>query len=98
VRPRSSDELSTGVADALVACCPSSHYVATIEQDGGAVLFNDEKVAKSEGSAHDNLKQAAYLYIFERVATWEAAARRKGVKNRWWRWRHESFLTIASTA
>lgn len=46
----------------------SSHYVATIEQDSSAVLFNDEKVAKSEGSAHDNLKQAAYLYIFERVA------------------------------
>lgn len=46
------------------------HYVATIERDepgGGAVLFNDEKVAKSSGGAHETLKQAAYLYVFERI-------------------------------
>jgi uncharacterized UBP type Zn finger protein len=31
------------------------------------VLFNDEKVVKSEGSPHDDLQKLAYLYIFERI-------------------------------
>jgi len=31
------------------------------------VLFNDEKVVKSEGAAHEALKELAYLYVFEKI-------------------------------
>lgn len=44
------------------------HYVATIQDsDAGSVLFNDEKVVKSEGAAHESLKELAYLYVFEKI-------------------------------
>ncbi|KAL7413187.1 ubiquitin carboxyl-terminal hydrolase 14 [Mrakia frigida] len=46
----------------------SGHYVATIQDlDAGSVLFNDEKVVKSEGAAHESLKELAYLYVFEKI-------------------------------
>jgi len=45
-----------------------SHYVATVEDsEAGSVLFNDEKVVKSEGAAHEALKELAYLYVFEKI-------------------------------
>ena len=43
----------------------SGHYVAHIKHDGQWVIFNDEKVARSE---HPPL-QHAYLYLFQRTDT-----------------------------
>lgn len=42
--------------------------MATVEDTSvGAVLFNDEKVVKSEGEAHSGLRELAYLYIFSKA-------------------------------
>jgi ubiquitin carboxyl-terminal hydrolase 5/13 len=51
----------------------SGHYVAHIRHespDSGEeewVLFNDEKVVKADTESVNNLRQLAYLYVFERV-------------------------------
>ena len=46
----------------------SGHYVAHVRfDDGGWVLFNDEKVVRADEESVRELKQLAYLYIFERV-------------------------------
>jgi ubiquitin carboxyl-terminal hydrolase 5/13 len=52
----------------------SGHYVAHIRHEspdsGGEeewVLFNDEKVVKADAESVNNLRQLAYLYVFERV-------------------------------
>ncbi|PCH32979.1 ubiquitinyl hydrolase [Wolfiporia cocos MD-104 SS10] len=51
----------------------SGHYVAHIRVDGPAVggeswvLFNDEKVVKADAESVRELRQLAYLYVFERV-------------------------------
>jgi ubiquitin carboxyl-terminal hydrolase 5/13 len=43
----------------------SGHYVAHIKHDGQWVIFNDEKVARSENPP----LQHAYLYLFQRTDT-----------------------------
>jgi ubiquitin carboxyl-terminal hydrolase 5/13 len=57
----------------------SGHYVAHIrkqfeqldhvggDEDGGWVLFNDEKVVRADRESVKELKKLAYLYVFERV-------------------------------
>ena len=51
----------------------SGHYVAHVKippsKDGpsGWVLFNDEKVVKADAESVDELKQLAYLYVFEKA-------------------------------
>ncbi|KAJ6597255.1 hypothetical protein DFH09DRAFT_1134077 [Mycena vulgaris] len=45
----------------------SGHYVAHIRTGGAWVLFNDEKVVKADEESVKDLKQLAYLYIFEKV-------------------------------
>jgi len=51
----------------------SGHYVAHVKVPpsaaglGGWVLFNDEKVVKADAESVDELKQLAYLYVFEKV-------------------------------
>jgi ubiquitin carboxyl-terminal hydrolase 5/13 len=49
----------------------SGHYVAHIRDvevnNGGWVLFNDEKVVKADDTSVDELKKGAYLYFFEKI-------------------------------
>jgi len=50
----------------------SGHYVAHIRfalpsGEEEWVLFNDEKVVKADKESVDDLKQHAYLYIYERL-------------------------------
>ena len=48
----------------------SGHYVAHVKMppsDGGWVLFNDEKVVKADAESVNELKQLAYLYVFEKA-------------------------------
>lgn len=45
----------------------SGHYVAHIRVGDSWVLFNDEKVVKSDEESVQDLKKLAYLYFFERV-------------------------------
>lgn len=51
----------------------SGHYVAHVKMtpsnDGpcGWVLFNDEKVVKADAESVVELKQLAYLYVFEKA-------------------------------
>jgi len=33
----------------------------------GWVLFNNEKIVKTDGQSVDELKRLAYMYVFERV-------------------------------
>jgi ubiquitin carboxyl-terminal hydrolase 5/13 len=46
----------------------SGHYVAHIRtDDGGWVLFNDEKVVRADEGSLRALRALAYLYVFEKV-------------------------------
>ena len=45
----------------------SGHYVAHIRGgDGSWVMFNDEKVMKADEQSVRELKNLAYLYVFEK--------------------------------
>ncbi len=45
----------------------SGHYIAHIRFTDGWVMFNDEKVVRADEESVKELKQLAYLYVFERV-------------------------------
>lgn len=45
----------------------SGHYIAHIRFADGWVMFNDEKVVRADEESVKELKQLAYLYVFERV-------------------------------
>ncbi|KLO19657.1 ubiquitinyl hydrolase [Schizopora paradoxa] len=45
----------------------SGHYIAHIRFADGWVMFNDEKVVRADDDSVKELKQLAYLYVFERV-------------------------------
>lgn len=45
----------------------SGHYVAHIRVGDCWVLFNDEKVVKADEESVKELKQLAYLYVFEKL-------------------------------
>ena len=62
-----------GLASVKGPSVHSGHYVAHVKMPpsddgpGGWVLFNDEKVVKADVESVDELKQLAYLYVFEKA-------------------------------